>query len=353
MEPDVQEQLISTIMKTFSYMRSQAEYLYIQLINCVKKKDLISIYRLGDDNDKQSQEIDLAILAASLKVIDLQLSKQLDIIMSWNRPDVAKKYILLHGSEAEKHVLQEKMFEALSQDKVEFVKLLLEYGVNLHKFLTFKRIQDLYNCKKGPTATLIYIVRDVVKKMDTNHKITLPNIGLVVEKLIGSGYVSEYSKKEFRQRYNRMSKEPKKSPSSTASHSPVFQVDPSLLNQFLFKNPYNELLVWAVLMKRHKMAMFVCQRGEETLAMALVAAKLNKSLAREAELDDLDSEISEEYKRYAEEFAALALGLLDKCYKVWLNNLRFNFGHFYRDSQNLWQFGPTEWDKRQSIIQWL
>ena len=37
------------------------------------------------------------------------------------------------------------MFEALSQDKVEFVKLFLEYGVNLQKFLTFKRIHDLYN----------------------------------------------------------------------------------------------------------------------------------------------------------------------------------------------------------------
>lgn len=53
-------------------------------------------------------------------------------------------------------------------------------------------------------------------------------------------------------------------------------------------------------MKRHKMAMFVCKRGEETLAKALVAAKLNKALAREAELDDLDSEISDEFKHYAE-----------------------------------------------------
>ena len=58
----------------------------------------ISIYRLGDE---YNQEIDLAILTASLKVIDLQLSKQMDIIMSWNRPDVAKKYILLDGSENE------------------------------------------------------------------------------------------------------------------------------------------------------------------------------------------------------------------------------------------------------------
>jgi transient receptor potential cation channel subfamily M protein 6 len=38
------------------------------------------------------------------------------------------------------------MFYALSQDKIEFVKLLLEYGVNLENFLTIKRLQDLYNC---------------------------------------------------------------------------------------------------------------------------------------------------------------------------------------------------------------
>lgn len=38
------------------------------------------------------------------------------------------------------------MFDALCQDKVEFVQLLLEYGVNLQKFLNYKRLQDLYNC---------------------------------------------------------------------------------------------------------------------------------------------------------------------------------------------------------------
>ena len=37
-------------------------------------------------------------------------------------------------------------------------------------------------------------------------------------------------------------------------------------NDETFKYPYNELLIWAVLMKRHKMAMFFCKRGEETLA---------------------------------------------------------------------------------------
>lgn len=120
MDPDVQEQLISTIMKTFVYTKAQADYLFIQLMNCVTNRDLvnyklivknlmnliidafvymkISIYRLGDE---QHQEIDLAILTASLKVIDLELNKQMDTIMSWNRPDIAKKYVLLTGTEIE------------------------------------------------------------------------------------------------------------------------------------------------------------------------------------------------------------------------------------------------------------
>jgi transient receptor potential cation channel subfamily M protein 3 len=51
------------------------------------------------------------------------------------------------------------------------------------------------------------------------------------------------------------------------------------------------------------------------LKKALVAAKLNKALAREAEEDDLDSEIYNEFKQYEQEFATLAYGLLDKCYK--------------------------------------
>lgn len=71
-------------------------------------------------------------------------------------------------------------------------------------------------------------------------------------------------------------------------------------DDFLFKYPYNELLIWAVLMKRHKMAMFLCKRGEETLAKALFSTKVNKALAKEAELDDLDSEISDDFKKYAE-----------------------------------------------------
>lgn len=43
MDSDVQEQLISTIMKTFAYTKPQADYLFIQLMNCVNNKELVNI----------------------------------------------------------------------------------------------------------------------------------------------------------------------------------------------------------------------------------------------------------------------------------------------------------------------
>jgi hypothetical protein len=40
---------------------------------------------------------------------------------------------------------EKAMFRALIENRVEFVKLLLEHGVSMDKFLTLKRLEDLYN----------------------------------------------------------------------------------------------------------------------------------------------------------------------------------------------------------------
>ncbi len=41
--------------------------------------------------------------------------------------------------------LESAMMEALINDRVEFVKLLLENGVQMSKFLTIERLEELYN----------------------------------------------------------------------------------------------------------------------------------------------------------------------------------------------------------------
>lgn len=66
-----------------------------------------------------------------------------------------------------------------------------------------------------------------------------------------------------------------------------------------FPYPFNELLVWAVLMKRQKMSLFFWQHGEENMAKALVACKLYRSMGYEAKKSDVVDDTSEELKEYS------------------------------------------------------
>jgi transient receptor potential cation channel subfamily M protein 3 len=45
--------------------------------------------------------------------------------------------------------LEQAMMDALISDRVDFVKLLLENGVSMHKFLTIDRLEELYNTVRG------------------------------------------------------------------------------------------------------------------------------------------------------------------------------------------------------------
>jgi hypothetical protein len=48
--------------------------------------------------------------------------------------------------------LEESMMQALEHDRIDFVKLLLENGVSMKKFLSISRLEELYN-------TVSYIVK--------------------------------------------------------------------------------------------------------------------------------------------------------------------------------------------------
>ena len=45
------------------------------------------------------------------------------------------------------------MLDALVMDRVEFVKLLIENGVSMHRFLTITRLEELYNTVRHTPAS--------------------------------------------------------------------------------------------------------------------------------------------------------------------------------------------------------
>jgi len=75
----------------------------------------------------------------------------LKLALQWNRSDIAKSYIFTGEEEFQTNQLANLMEMALLQNKPEFVKLLLENGLNLNSFLTVKRLYFLYNSHKAQT----------------------------------------------------------------------------------------------------------------------------------------------------------------------------------------------------------
>lgn len=46
------------------------------------------------------------------------------------------------------------MLDALVLDRVDFVKLLIENGVSMHRFLTLSRLEELYNTVLHYSSTM-------------------------------------------------------------------------------------------------------------------------------------------------------------------------------------------------------
>uniref|UniRef100_A0A8B9G279 non-specific serine/threonine protein kinase n=1 Tax=Amazona collaria TaxID=241587 RepID=A0A8B9G279_9PSIT len=354
-------EIISTIKKTFNFGQSEAVHLFQTLLECMKKKELV-IFHIGSD---EHQDIDVAILTALLKGTNASAFDQLVLTLAWDRVDIAKNHVFVYGQQWLVGSLEQAMLDALVMDRVAFVKLLIENGVSMHKFLTIPRLEELYNTKQGPTnPTLFHLVRDVKQgNLPPGYKINLIDVGLVIEYLMGGTYRCTYTRKRFRAIYNSLSGNNRRSgrnPSNTTpqmckSHEPfgnradkkekmrhnhfiktaqpykpkidtgaeegkkkrtkdeIVDIDDPETRRFAY--PLNELLLWAVLMKRQKMALFFWQHGEESMAKALVACKVYRSMAYEAKQSDLVDDTSEELKQYSNEFGQLAVELLEQSFR--------------------------------------
>nr|XP_008254529.1 transient receptor potential cation channel subfamily M member 3 isoform X6 [Oryctolagus cuniculus] len=319
----LRDQLLVTIQKTFTYTRTQAQHLFIILMECMKKKELITVFRMGSEGH---QDIDLAILTALLKGANASAPDQLSLALAWNRVDIARSQIFIYGQQWPVGSLEQAMLDALVLDRVDFVKLLIENG------------------RHGPSNTLYHLVRDVKKReypgfgwiyfkgnLPPDYRISLIDIGLVIEYLMGGAYRCNYTRKRFRTLYHNLfgPKRPKalkllgmeddiplrrgRKTTKKREEEVDIDLDDPEINHFPF--PFHELMVWAVLMKRQKMALFFWQHGEEAMAKALVACKLCKAMAHEASENDMVDDISQELNHNSRDFGQLAVELLDQSYK--------------------------------------
>eukprot|EP00079_Xenopus_tropicalis_P022916 XP_012814943.1 PREDICTED: transient receptor potential cation channel subfamily M member 7-like isoform X2 [Xenopus tropicalis] len=356
--PDgMESNVISIIKKTFTLNKNEALHLFQTLMCCMQMKELITVLHIGPDIH---QEIDVDLLKALLKGNNISPIDRLHLALAWDRVDIAKNHIFVRGQQWLTEPLEQVMMDALIMDRVEFVKLLIENGVSMQKFLTIPRLDELYNVKPDTNSdTLLQLILEIKKgNVPGKYKITMMDVGLVIEYLMGGVFRSRYTKKNFKAMYKALSQSSIRSPAGGTSKHPqneknlgkevtkdktrhthfiqtaqpykaktsgthgdsqkssrndALEADNQITRPFPY--PFNDLLVWAVLTKRQKMALFFWQHGEESMAKALVATKLYRGMYQEAQQSDIIDDSSEKLKKYSKEFGELAVELLDQSFK--------------------------------------
>uniref|UniRef100_A0A8C5MF01 non-specific serine/threonine protein kinase n=1 Tax=Leptobrachium leishanense TaxID=445787 RepID=A0A8C5MF01_9ANUR len=334
--------VITAIKKIFTMTHKEAASLLQILLACMRNKNCITVFRTGSE---EQQDMDIAILTALLKGITSP-NDQLVLALKWNRIDIAKNSIFMCGQQWRTEPLEQAMLDALIMNRVAFVKLLIENGVSVHKFLTIARLEELYKSKQNArNTTLLHLIQDVKKgTLPAGYKITLMDVGLVVELLMGGTFRCNYTKKHFRAMYKSLEQHSPRNASSYTStisghtrHEHFIQTaqpyKPKVTRSSAepkkstgiaenedntikpFPYPFNDLLIWAVLTNRQSMALFLWQHGEDFLAKALVARKLYLSMYHEVRRNDIVDDTWQNLKANSKAFGKLALDLLDKAYK--------------------------------------
>uniref|UniRef100_A0A8D3CP55 non-specific serine/threonine protein kinase n=1 Tax=Scophthalmus maximus TaxID=52904 RepID=A0A8D3CP55_SCOMX len=323
LDPDIKEDFLVRIGDVFRLDRAEAFHLYNLFLQCMEHR----------------QSHDLLACAA----------EQLSMALAWDRADIAQKDVLVYGQHWQVGSLEQAMLDALVMDRVSFVKLLIDNGMTMSRFLTVDRLEELYNTPQGQTDRFLqHLVEDAKQtSLPLGYRLSLIDMGLVIEYLIKGAYRSTYTRKHFRAAYSRLRNSSASLSKQKRELIPNSPRGRSLQNLHFFRTaqPYkckdvspgrsrettlspglddapllvpfnfNDLFVWAVLQQRQQMALFLWQHGEEALARATVACKLYRSMAFEARQSSMDDIIAERFKAYSLQFGQLAVDVLDGAFR--------------------------------------
>ncbi|TMS03286.1 Transient receptor potential cation channel subfamily M member 6 [Larimichthys crocea] len=354
LDADIREDFLVRIGNVFGVDRAEASQLYSLLLQCMAHRQSITIF---DSESEEHMTPDAAILTTTLKGTKASPAEQLSMALAWDRADIAQKDVLVYGQHWQVGSLEQAMLDAVVMDRVSFVKLLIDNGMTMSRFLTVDRLEELYNTPQAQTDRFLqHLVEDVKQtSLPIGYRLSLIDIGLVIEYLIGGAYRSTYTRKHFRAAYVRLQDKDGRRDSSTSlskqrrglilnssrarspqnlqffrtaqpykpkeqgespGSSPEITLSPGLGDPpLLVAFNFNDLFVWAVLHQRQQMALFLWQHGEEALARATVACKLYRSMAFEARQSSMDDNMAERFKTYSLEFGRLAVDVLDCAFR--------------------------------------
>ncbi|RXN16987.1 transient receptor potential cation channel subfamily M member 2 [Labeo rohita] len=312
--------LINQLMKRF-FVQEYKSFAEVQVIEWTKKiqdiirmPHLLTVFRIDED---KNYDVDVAILQALLKASRSDehagrqsWERQLELAVAWNRVDIAESEIFSEESQWTSCDLHPAMFSALVGDKPEFVRLLLENGVCVRKFLEH---EDTL-CELYAHLPACFFLRKLAKRVQGgkirrgqepppgSKKISLSHVADEVRHLLGSFTQPLYVPSRY-----KMTKDdvPSKGLVDLPCSGEEWTAD-------TVWDPGRDLFLWAVVQNNRELAEIGWEQCRDCIAAALAASKILRKLAQESGEDNCEE--AKEMRELANYYEKQAIGVFSECH---------------------------------------
>uniref|UniRef100_A0A8C9BCL1 Transient receptor potential cation channel subfamily M member 8 n=1 Tax=Phocoena sinus TaxID=42100 RepID=A0A8C9BCL1_PHOSS len=280
----IKEKLVRFLPRTVSRLPEEEIESWIKwLKEILESSHLLTIIKIEEAGDEiVSNAISYALYKAfSTNEQDKDnWNGQLKLLLEWNQLDLASDEIFTNDRRWESADLQEVMFMALIKDRPKFVRLFLENGLNLQKFLTNDVLTELFS---NHFSTLVYRNLQIAKNSYNDTLLTF------VWKLVAN----------FRRGFRKEDRN-----SRDEIDVEFHDVSP------ITRHPLQALFIWAILQNKKELSKAIWEQTRGCTLAALGASKLLKTLAKVKN----DINAAGESEELANEYETRAVELFTECY---------------------------------------
>uniref|UniRef100_A0A3B3CH69 Uncharacterized protein n=1 Tax=Oryzias melastigma TaxID=30732 RepID=A0A3B3CH69_ORYME len=249
-----------------------------QTLSIYQNKDLITVYNGTQEGLNDFDTVLLKALVRASKqrvsVDDSPYNEELRLAVTWNRVDIARSELFNGDILWKDKDLKDSMTNALINDKPQFVRLFTENGFDIRSYLTYRKLEKLY--QSVPTGTLLYQLLE--RRLLMRQGITVPVCAPDSEP------DSSNHKKESDQ----------SEPSNLILN--IFYASQQAAKLLVGEREYREkrcfypwasLFIWAILQRRNEMATFFW----EMLQNSTLSVPKNQNLSKYSNLSTHDAPV--------------------------------------------------------------
>ncbi|XP_078539473.1 transient receptor potential cation channel subfamily M member 8-like [Lissotriton helveticus] len=279
----IKAKLSQCLPHTASRLSEEEMEIWIQWIkDILSKMHLLTVMKMEEAGDESvSNTISSALYKAftTNEQYKENWSAQLKLLLEWDQLNLASDEIFTNDRNWESVDLDDAMFWALVKDRPQFIRLFLENGLNLKKFLSNEVLTELFS---ENFSSLAY---QNLKNAKNSHKDPLLRL---IWKMVSS---FQKNRKKNQDGTTVQITEKGKSPIS--------------------RHRMHALFTWAVLQNMGDLSSVIWEKVPGGTAAALGASKLLKSIAKVTTHDnDRDA-----YEDIANEYETRAVELFSECYR--------------------------------------